>query len=438
MHRSRKRQAVLGATLAFLLLTLGRAGAGEANLQALSLEECQTLAREHNPTLSAAREKVLELTADYQAARSRFFPRLALLSYYQQVAPDRLSPGGAAVVQPLFGQEALTSLTGKQIVFDGLQTYYTSRAARLGTQAQEQETRRTADEVAFAVTAAFFQLLEAKEDLKVAREALQERQQFLRLTEAFFQAGKITRLDVFRAQAQVLEAEQAETEAGNAVRLAREILARTLGLDNVLPDIRGRLPQTFRAAPDPDSLWQEAQKGNPEIQRLALEVDQTQTLVKAAKGGYLPEVSLQGAVGVRHRDVGGTKEEWLGGVFMEFPFFEGGLTRAQVAKAASQYRQALERKRERLNGLKADLTAAWKDQEDARRGVATSRQTIAANEEGYNSALTLYRHGQAIGLDVLQAQVELTASRFSLIRFAVAHEIAQARIVQLVGGDPAP
>ena len=46
--------------------------------------------------------------------------------------------------------------------------------------------------------------------------------------------------------------------------------------------------------------------------------------------------------------------------------------------------------------------------------MATTRQTVATNEEAYASAQALYRHGKAIGLDVLQAQVDLTSSRFTL------------------------
>ena len=52
------------------------------------------MAREHNPVLSASREKVQELVADYQAARSKFFPRLVLLSYYDRQPPNRFSSGG--------------------------------------------------------------------------------------------------------------------------------------------------------------------------------------------------------------------------------------------------------------------------------------------------------------------------------------------------------
>ena len=66
-------------------------------------------------------------------------------------------------------------------------------------------------------------------------------------------------------------------------------------------------------------------KNNPEIKRLDLELAQSQTLIKAARGSFFPEVSLQAGSDVRHRDQGGTKpSEWLAGVFMEYPFFEGG------------------------------------------------------------------------------------------------------------------
>ncbi len=424
---------ILGA----LLLWTGQAAATERDYQALSLDDCLALARQYNPVMAASREKIQELVADYQAARSEFLPRLTLTSFYDRQPPNRFPPGGNLTGKDLFKREGATGVYGKQIIFNGLKTYYNTRAAKTGEEAQKQDVKKTADELAFTVSQAFNQLLEAKENLKVAQEALQQRQEFGKLTEAFYRAGKVTNLDYVRAQSQISEAEQAVVEARNAVGLAKEILARTLGLpEQVQVDIRGQLPQDFVAAGKVDSLWQEVLKTNPEIKELDLDIAQSETLIKAARGRYFPEVSLQAGSDVRHRDLGGTKPEWIAGVFMEYPFFEGGLTRAQVAKASSQYRQLLDKKRDRLDGLKVDLTTAWKDQENARQGVATSKQTVATNEEAYASAQALYRVGKAIGLDVLQAQVDLTGSRFAFIKYAVAYEIARARIKQIVGAEP--
>lgn len=437
MRSGWKAWKLIPLTIGAMILWIGQAGAAAPDYQALSLEDCLAIAREQNPALSASREKVRELVADYEAARSKFFPRLVLTSYYNRQPPNRMTPGGLTALE-MFKREGYTGVTGKQLVFDGLKTYYNTQAARLGTKAQKQEVQRTADEVAYTVTEAFYRVIEAKEDLKVAQEALQERQEFARLTEAFFKAGKVTRLDNYRAQSQVSEADQGRVEAANAVILAREILARAMGLnERVQVDIKGRLPQEFTPAAEVTSLWQEALKSNPEIKRLDLEIAQSQAAVKAARGGYFPEVSLQAASDVRHRDLGGTKPEWLAGVFMEYPFFEGGLTKAQVAKAASQYRQLLEKKRDRLNSLKTDLTAAWKDQENSRQGVSAARETLRTNEEAYASATALYRYGKAIALDVLSAQVELTRTRLSLIRYQTAYGIARARVQQLVGREPA-
>ena len=175
--------SLAGLTLA---LPTDKVMAGAQDYQALSLEECQAIARQQNPVLAASREKVQELVADYQAARSKFLPRLVLTSYYDRQPPNRFAPGGFTPFE-LFKREGYTGVLGKQIVFDGLKTYYNTQAARTGTQAQKKEVQRTADEVAFTVSEAFYQLIEAKENLKVAREALQQRQEFGKLTEAFFQ-----------------------------------------------------------------------------------------------------------------------------------------------------------------------------------------------------------------------------------------------------------
>jgi outer membrane protein len=434
MHSSRNILCLISLIYFWSCLLLYVSEAASPDYQALSLEDCLTIARQENPVLGASREKVQELVADYQAARSKFFPRLVLLSYSTQQPSDRFVSGGLPP-PGLFTRETYGAVTGKQIIFSGLKNYHNTLAARHGTEAQKQEVQRTADEVAYTVTEAFYRLIEAKENLKVAWEALSQRQEFAKLTDAFFKAGKVTHLDSFRAQSQVSEAEQAVAEAGTAQRLAKQILARTLGVkEDAQVDIKGRLPQEFVAAGSVDTLWQGVLNNNPELKKIDLQLAQSQSLVKAARGGYFPEISLQGASDVRLRNQGGSKDEYLYGVFLELPFFEGGLTRAQVAKAASQNRQLLEAKRDRLDSLKADLTAAWKDQEDARHGVTNTRQTVATNEEAFASSQALYRVGKAIGLDVLQSQVDLTASRFQLIRYAVAYEIGKARLKQIIGG----
>ncbi len=422
----------------FLLFTMSvnaRAEtAKDGAYQSLSLEDCLALARGNSPLLSGATERVRELLADYQAARSEFFPKLALVSHYERSNPDRLSPGGGNPTMALFKEEGLVSVTGKQVLFNGGKTRYDTQAARIGADAQRQEELRTADEVTYAVTEAFYRLLEAKEDLKTATEALKQRQDFAVLTEAFFKAGKATRLDSLRAQAQVSDAELAGTEADNAVSLAGEILVRTMGLkERAAVDIREGLPREFMPAPGIDSLWRETLKNNPEIRRLDLEVEQSRALARAAEGGYFPEVSLQGNVGRRHQDTGGSRDEWMAGVFLEFPFFEGGLTKARTTAADSRYLQSIEQKRDRLNGLHVDLSTAWRAWENARQGVTATQQILVAREEAYKSAETLYRYGKAIGLDVLQAQVDLTASRFDFIRYAVYYEIARARVEQIAG-----
>ncbi len=412
--------------------------AQESDYHPLSLDDCLALAGKYNPALSGARERIQELLADYQAAKSQFFPQLVLLSYYERLEPNRLPPGGttAPPPQPFNSDEGFAGIAGKQILFNGAKTYYSAQSARIGAEAQKQEVLRTRDEVAFAVTGAFYRVVEARENLKVAEEALKQRKEFLDLTEAFFKAGKVTQLDSFRARSLVSEAEQAKIEAENALRLAREILARTIGVDmQAHVDVSGLLPKEYSPAPDIDSLWKIALNNNPEIKRTNLEIEQSQTQIKAARGAYFPEVSLRGDIGTRHQDTGGTKGEWLAGVFIEFPFFEGGLTKAQVASASSRYVQALERKKDRLNSLRSDLATAWQDQENARQGVLTTRQTVATNEEAYASAQALYRNGKAIGLDVLQAQVDLTGSRFNSIKYAVNYEIARARVRQILGSQ---
>ncbi|MGC8491723.1 MAG: TolC family protein [Syntrophobacteraceae bacterium] len=441
------KAAVLLFSSFFALASLAVADPGAEtspnfDYRSLSLEDCLSLARRYNPALGGAVEKIRELTADYRAARSQFFPQLISLAHYEGLEPNRLAPGGSTGPQraDFNGEEAFAGISATQLLFNGGQTYYNTKAAKIGAQAQKQAALSTGDGVAYEVTRAFYRLLEAKESVNVAREALDQREKFLSLTQTFFKAGKVTKLDFFRAKSQVSEAKQAMVTAQNALRLAREILARTIGLkDRIVVDIQGRLPRSFAPAPGIDSLWGQALEHNPEIRELNLQIEQSEALVNAAKGSYYPTLSLEGDLGTRHQDTAGTKGEWIAGVLVSLPLFEGGLRKAQVAAADSRQIQSIDKKRDRLNSLKIDLATAWQDLENARNGVIDTRQTVATNEEAYASARALYRNGKAIGLDVLQAQVDLTASRFTLVKYKADYEVARARISQVLGAPlPGP
>jgi outer membrane protein TolC len=125
MQFTTRNLSIIGpVAAAIVFLQAGVMAAQGKDYQALSLEDCQAIAREQNPVLGATREKVQELVADYQAARSKFFPRLVLLSYYDRLPPNRFI-SGALTNQELFKREGFTGVTGKQIIFDGLKTYYT-------------------------------------------------------------------------------------------------------------------------------------------------------------------------------------------------------------------------------------------------------------------------------------------------------------------------
>ena len=298
------------------------AGSPDNDNHGLTLEECLISARSRNPIILAAREKVNELIADYNAARSRFFPRIAFSSYVTRLDPDRLSAGGPSA-QKLYSEESLYSLTGKQILFDGFKTYFSTKAADVGKAAQIKETEQVLHDVEFMVTEAFYRVLEADENIKVAQNALEQRRDFERLTNAFYNAGKITRLDFLRAQSQVFEAEQAIVEAENARQLAGVILTRVMGIDGATPiTISGDVPEIFPSVSDFNILWQQAQETNSEIKRLDLDIEQSKILIKTAKSDYFPEISLQGNIGSRHRDTGGTEDEYMVGFLWKFLYLK--------------------------------------------------------------------------------------------------------------------
>ena len=124
-----------------IALSNGIGIAQEKNYQALTLEDCLALARQYNPVLAGSREKIQELVADYQAALSRFYPRLAVTSYYYRQPPNRFPPGGNVTSNDLFKREGFTGVSGKQLVFDGRRSQDNSQAAKTGIRLRNRKSK---------------------------------------------------------------------------------------------------------------------------------------------------------------------------------------------------------------------------------------------------------------------------------------------------------
>lgn len=402
----------------------------EADIKILSLDQCLALALANNPGLQIEREKILELENDYRMASAGLYPKVIASASYNKLSSDRIGVlPNMAYTEESFGQVKL-----KQIIYDGGKTRYNGRAASKATDAQQGSVEAARLDVIYAVSQVYYRVLEARELLRVAEHSRAQREAFFKLTDSYQKAGKATRIESLKAEAQLLDAERILVQVRESCRISELILKKTIGIGIAARiDIADGLPEVFQEPGNQDILLKQTLEHNPDIKRSALFKEQALLSIDSLSGSYLPEISVQGAYGYRDRDVGGAGDEWTAGVFVEWSLFDGGLTRAQVGKARARFREVEWSDRAIRDQVQIDLSQAIGDLRTALASIRSSKRLVEAQEEAYKAILEFYKQGKATYLEVLMSETDLTQAKAAYVRAVGDYQAASARLDRVTG-----
>lgn len=404
--------------------------------QSLTLEQSIALALEHNPAVTVERERLGQAEEDYVVARAALLPKLTGSAYYNRLDPGRLNPAGFAsstgTPPTLFVEEGFAGLRLRQLVIDG-SSWLTLRAAGQGVDAQRSSVVASQAETIFAVTLAHIRILEADSMVAVAREAVSRQAAFEALTEVLFAAGKISRLDRLKAEAQRMDAERALVAAREAAALAEALLGRAIGVMDRPVRATGELRGQLEPPPGEESVLARATSRNPQLKRHGAQARQLDAAVWAARGLHFPELSLQGTYGYRHRDIGGGATEYTAGVFLDVPLFSGLATGAAVKRAEARRREFDASRHAVENQLRVDAREALTSWRVAVESARFATKSLELNREAVAAATSLYEAGKATALDVLTAQAELTRAEGTLVQAFGDYGLARARVERVTG-----
>ena len=403
------------------------------NIKILSLDQCIALAFEKNPGLQIEQEKIVELENDYRIASAGLYPKVTASASYTRLSSDRIG----VLPNMAYTAESLGQVKLKQLLYDGGKTGYNGRASSNAADAQRESVEATRLDTVYAVSQAYYRVLEARELLLVGEQARSQREAFFKLTDSYQKAGKATRIETLKAEAQLLDAERILVQVREALRISELILKKTMGIGlKAEITIADGLPALFQEPGDEDALFKQTLEHNPDLKKSSYFKEQARLSIDSASGSYFPEISAQGTYGYRDRDVGGAGDEWTAGVVLEWPLFEGGLTRAQVGKARARFREVEWSDRAIRDQVQVDFSQALGDLRTALASIRSSRRLVDAQDEAYKAAVEFYKRGKATYIEVLSSETDLTQARAAYVRAVGDYQSASARLDRITGSSP--
>jgi outer membrane protein TolC len=292
------------------------------------------------------------------------------------------------------------------------------RAAKFGISSADDQVRQYQQAAMRDVSAAFYDVLMAKEFNRIAVQNLRQKEAHSDQAKRKFLAGVATEYDVLSAQVAAENARPDAIRSENTIRLAQERLRYLLALSGDV-DVSGSLEADRPAIPGYDETFETALKKRPELADLKDRIGLAAELVKVYGATNKPRVDLRATAGYRelttgHEDYDG--KTWSVGVALTFPFFDGFKTKGRVMQAKSDVSSLKIGQAKAIDSISLQVRDAINAANESDGIVTALTGTVAQAEKLLQMAEKGYEFGVKTKLDVDDAELNVTAARGNLAK----------------------
>jgi outer membrane protein len=428
----------------------------------VSLAQAVGVALKKNYGLLSSADGVQSSRINYSAARAQFYPQLvpsysraAGESSFALEASQRLPwTGGSliasALMRSLPGADlAVTRSTGMQFVlrqpllrgFGPNAAHYGLRNSRRAQQAQERSYELSRQRLAVDVARSFYQIVQQRQLLAVSRQSLKRSESLLKASEARLAVGLVSKLDVFRAELQTSQAQDAMVRSQASLETALEQFRVLLGLSPTEPlepeavDLR----QELAAEAEPlDALLDRARSHRLELQEGRDQIEDAQRSASLARQNLLPQLDLnlgftQGGLGTSFTNAF-TSDRRVN-VFLSASYpVERSTERASRAVAEIEVAARTRGVRQQELQVESEVRAALRELERIRKSVDLQKKGVQVAEQQRRLATLRYQRGLASNFDVVDAEGSLVLARSALVNLLTSYQVARIELMRVTGG----
>jgi outer membrane protein len=429
----------------------------------VNLAQAVALALERNFSLLNAADSVASARYRYGAARAQFWPQLTPRlqrgedsSLYALDVRQRLPWTGGSVsaagtflseprLEAPLTRSSELSLTLTQPLLRGFgpnATFFDLRNNRRARQAQERTFELTRQRVAVDVTRAFYQVVQQRMLLAVARQSFERSEGLEKASDARLEVGLVSKLDVFRAQLQSSQAQEAMIRSEAALQDALESFRFLLGLaphDPLEPEevVLAEVLADEPLEPLP-VLVERALANRLDLQETRDQVDDARRNASLARQNLLPQLDLNVAVSQSGRGpafgealrAGDRRTEVI--LTASYPL-ERSQDRAVAAVARLDVDARGRALQQRELEVESEVRSAVRDLEQIRKSVQLQRKGVDVAEQQHRLATLRYQRGLASNFDVVDAESNLVLARSTLVGLLTRYQVARLDLLRVTG-----
>jgi cobalt-zinc-cadmium efflux system outer membrane protein len=404
-------------------------GGGSATVasaaERLSRREAVAEALARNPALAASREQVAQARARVSEAKALPDPFFSATLEQQE---SFLKPRSASSKDLGVG---FTLPFPTRLRLAG-------RVATADVRAAEFSLTVLSNETAAQTAQAYDALLVAerhRQDLTAGRGFAED---FLKKTEARYQAGTVAKLDVIKAKVDLAQAENALIANERALATARATLNRVLGRPpGAEVEAADDLTDVPPPLPDLAALAALAASSRPEIHGVAAQRQGAQDATRLARQFWVPDLNLT----LSRNYTTGDPNAYSTGLSFSLPLFFWQHQKGAIAEARHREAELEATSRDTAAQVDLDLRASYANADTARRQALYIRDELLPEaEEAYRIASVSYSLGGISAVELLDAKRTLLDAKSQYTDALGSASDAMADLERAVGAPllPAP
>lgn len=403
------------------------AAPGNLFAEEYSLNDLYRIALEHSERIKISEEDLYIVSRDKDKAEAALIPDLSAFVNYTRYTEDKLSSTGL-VIQPDNSEswglrlEQSFSLSGRE--------FTAFRVSKDNIEKSGYVLYSVKESYLFNLSSAYFDVLRAEKSVEIAKANVDRLTKHRDAARTRLKVGEVTKTALLRAEAELSGRQSELVRTENGLALSKAVLVKIAGIskDFTLKEEQLKEPEGILSL---DALQEEALAERAELKGAELQKRIAGEEFKYAKGAYWPSLSIEGVYSRKDEDPASVflnKESIYGGLKLNFPFYEGGMKKAETRKAEAKERQAkliYEDLKKRIN---IEVEGAYLDLKTQGRSIKYLEDQLAFAGDNYNAVSKQFQYGLTDSIDVMDANTLLVSAERELANAGFNYRLAVLKL----------
>lgn len=394
----------------------------------ITIDQAVKTALQKNTTLQKSAYNVQSGEVNVKSSYGNLLPTLGLYGTWNWSRSDGkggfdISNSGALIPIPSTSQSRRYSVGANVnwMLFDGLSSWSRVDQSKNDLEAARTSYARTKQDIVYNTTSLFYDVLNAKQLLKVREDDLAYQRKNLEIISERNKLGAVTLADVYAQQVNVGNSELALIQATNNFETLKSQFLNYLGLD-VLEEVNLSDPSetdTLRAEDaqrfvnESDNLSQivsQAFANRLDYKSSQFRLQSANNNIDIAKSAYLPSLSMSNTLGTSSTALNGLNDSrtFNSSLTLNIPIFSGWATErsVEVARVQSLTQEVTLTEMERQ--IKMDIKKTYLDFQAARKALEVSTKNVQSAQQNRSIEQEKYNLGSSTLVNLLLASTNYT------------------------------